>query len=105
MAHNRRYRGYSKLRKRTAIGPDGKAMPTSIGPPLGRWVSLPSSNTCAPVPPGFLGSLATRALIEIGAFLSTMRAAGRERQRLERQSYRGYSKVRTRTAPKRVLCP
>ena len=40
------YRGYSKLRTRTALGPYGRSMPRSIGPPQGRCVSLISSNPC-----------------------------------------------------------
>jgi len=40
------YRGDSKLRTRTALGPYGRPMPTSIGPPWGRCVSLISSNPC-----------------------------------------------------------
>jgi hypothetical protein len=31
----RGYRGYSKLRTRTALGPYGRASPRSIGPPEG----------------------------------------------------------------------
>ena len=40
------YRGYSKLRTRTALGPYSRAMPRSIGPPQGRCASLISSNPC-----------------------------------------------------------
>ena len=38
------YRGCSKLRTHTALGPYGSSMPRSIGPSSGRCVSLISSN-------------------------------------------------------------
>jgi hypothetical protein len=38
------YRGYSKVRTHTALGPYGSSMPRSIGPPWGRDVFLNSSN-------------------------------------------------------------
>ena len=41
------YRGYSKLRTRTAIGSYSRPMPRSIEPPLGRCVSLISSDPCS----------------------------------------------------------
>jgi len=44
------YRGYSKLRTRTAPVSYGRAMPSSIGPPYGRCVFLISSNLCTGVP-------------------------------------------------------
>ena len=40
------YRGYSKLRARTALGSYSRAMPRSIGPPKGRCVSLISNKSC-----------------------------------------------------------
>ena len=40
------YRGYSKLRTHTALGPYGGSMPRSIGPSYGRCVSSLSSNPC-----------------------------------------------------------
>ena len=41
------YRGYSKLRTRTALGPYGRYMTRSIGRSYGRCVSLISSNPCS----------------------------------------------------------
>ena len=41
-----RYRGYSKLRRHTFIGPYGGSPPRSIGPSWGRCVSLNSSHPC-----------------------------------------------------------
>ena len=40
------YRGYSKLRTHTALGPYGRSMPRSIGLSYGRCVSLISSTSC-----------------------------------------------------------
>ena len=40
------YRGYSKLRTHTAVGPYGSSMPGSIGPSYWLCVSLISSNPC-----------------------------------------------------------
>jgi len=40
------YRGYSKLRTHTALGPYGRSIPSSIGPSYGRRVSSNLSNPC-----------------------------------------------------------
>ena len=45
------YRGYSKLRTRTALGSYGRSMPRSIGPSYGWCVFLISSNPCTVQPP------------------------------------------------------
>ena len=44
--HRSPYRGYSKLRTHTALGPFRRAMPRSIGPSQGRCVSFISSEPC-----------------------------------------------------------
>ena len=44
----RDYRGYSKLKARTALRSYGRAMPRSIGPPWERCVSLFRSKPCNP---------------------------------------------------------
>ena len=41
-----KYRGYSKLRTRTALGSYTRPMPRNIGSPQGRCVSLISSDPC-----------------------------------------------------------
>ena len=43
------YRGYSKSRMHTALGPYGRSVPRSIGPSYGRCVSLILSNPCTEV--------------------------------------------------------
>jgi len=45
------YRGYSKLRTHTAVGPYGRSMPRSIGPSYGLCVFLISSNPCRLIRP------------------------------------------------------
>jgi hypothetical protein len=40
------YRGYSKSRTHTTLGPYGRSTPESIGPSNGRFVSLISRNSC-----------------------------------------------------------
>ena len=40
------YKGFSKVRTRTALGSYGRSMPRSIRPSQGRCVSLISSNPC-----------------------------------------------------------
>ena len=71
------YKGYSKVRTRTAIGFYGRARPRSIGPPKGRCVSLISKEGAHdhPVCECTCVSLAVRP----------------------EASYRGNSKLRTRT--------
>ena len=54
-----RYRGYSKLRARTAAGSYSRAGPRNIGPPYGRCVSLLSSSPCTVHLHPILGTPAT----------------------------------------------
>ena len=81
------YRGDLKLRTRTAIGPYGRAMPRSIGSPWGRCVSLLSSNPC-------IQEIPSREDRDLG--FGELELVGR--------GYRGYSKLRTHTAPRVVVC-
>ena len=41
------YRGYSKLKTRTTLGPYGRASPRRMGPSWGLCVSLNSNNPCS----------------------------------------------------------
>ena len=51
LLRRRLYRGYWKLRPRTAVGSYSRARPRSRGPPWGQCVSLLSSNPCIYNPP------------------------------------------------------
>jgi len=44
--HTKRVQGLLEIRTRTALGPYGRSMPRSIGPPQRQCVSLISSNPC-----------------------------------------------------------
>ena len=81
------YRGYSKLRTHPAIGPYGRSIPRSIGPAYGQCVSLKSSNPCTTASMSF-GVPPPKSEPEFSSY----------------PHYRGYSQSSTRTAPRVVLC-
>ena len=132
-----RYRGHSKLRSHTALGPYGRCMSRSVGLSSGRCVSLISCNPCTVLHgrDTLVQCVVCASFHEEREERATERVTEGERQR-ERQResakeshressrrgaymvgghvvmkislptvwYKGYSKFKTRTAPRMVLC-